>query len=79
MGILGLVALISGCGPSIGFTYRLDTNQNDFRMYPLDVKKPLMIAPEEKDQTEDEEDKGNITDKTKQTSVEALAPQNNKK
>lgn len=40
--MLGLSACADG-----RMTYRLDTNVNEFRLYPLDIKKPTLEIPPE--------------------------------
>jgi len=51
--VLLLVVIISGCGGRVGLTPYLHTNTNEFRLYPLDVKKPAITEEEIVDDAED--------------------------
>lgn len=59
--ILGLI--LSGCTYTVP-ELRVDTNKNDFRLYPLDVKKPTIIEIE----PESEEDSQSVVSPTASTS-----------
>ena len=41
-----LVSVLTGCGNGVGVTPYLHTNTNEFRLFPLDIKKPTIVEDE---------------------------------
>lgn len=57
-----VIFLLTACNDG-RMTYRLDTNVNEFRLYPLDIKKPSLDIPSvyypEEEESENLDETGN--------------------